>query len=294
MATFTESTTSQGTYETRKWTADFTNDLPSGGSVTAGTAYHVPPSGSASTPTVNFTSTSVTAQLTGLSVTGNHYIDIVATYSNGESSQMRIAFPVVYPTVAARSGILDIINELRGMAEAGVSEYSIAGVHYWSDKQLQDVLDLHRTDYRFTQLLPKPITVSGGTAVYYDYYMPAKMFEATDGGTAVFYLQDSTGATAGTSLWSADYRRGVVTFASNTAGTAYYMTGRSYDLEAAAAELWRRKAGHYAPTSFSFSTDNHSVNRESVYKHCLDMAAFWENLGGDSFQSVKMTRSDVY
>jgi hypothetical protein len=142
-------------------------------------------------------------------------------------------------------------------------------------------------------LTPYPTQGAGGTLLYNEYRSSYGMFEQTTGGTAIFYVQDSTGATQGTALWNADYRRGVVTFGSNTAGTVYFVTGRSYDLDAAAAEVWRRKASHYAPTSFDFSTDNHSVSRSQVYKHCLEMAEYYRDMSGDAVQSVQMYRGDM-
>ena len=293
MASFIEALISQGTYETRKWTADFSDDIPTGGSITAGTAYHTPPSGSAATPTIAYTTSTVTAQLSNLSVLGNHYLDVVATYSNGETSQVRIGFTVQFPVTAARVGMSDLVTELRGMTEAGAGDYTIAGTPYWSDLQIQNVLDTNRTDVVFEQLQPLPTYgTTNGTLIYKTYKSGNGYYEATTGGTEIFYVQDGTGAIAGTSLWTADYRRGQITFSADTSGTTYYLTGRSYDLEAAAAEVWRRKASHYA-NSFDFSTDNHSISRSQVYKHCLEMAEYYESKSASAVETVQMFRSDM-
>jgi hypothetical protein len=194
----------------------------------------------------------------------------------------------------ARSGLANLITELRGFTEAGTAEYTVAGASFWTDDQMQDVLDLHRSDLIHAQLDSYPVIVSGGTLQYFEYRAPAGMFEATSGGTSIFYMQDSTGATAGTSLWTADYRRGVVTFASNTAGTVFYLTGRTYDLNAAAADIWKKKAGHYAPTAFDFSTDNHNLQRSQIYEHCLDMASRFDGMSKSAIQTVQMYRSDTW
>jgi hypothetical protein len=50
----------------------------------------------------------------------------------------------------------------------------------------------------------------------------------------------------------------------------------TWDLNAAAAEGWRRKAGKVAG-SFSFSTDGQSFNRSDMVKACLDMARTYSN-----------------
>ena len=60
----------------------------------------------------------------------------------------------------------------------------------------------------------------------------------------------------------------------------------------AAAEVWRQKASHHSG-AFDFSTDNHSVTRSQVYKHCLEMAQYYQSQSGDSVVSVPMYRSDM-
>lgn len=193
----------------------------------------------------------------------------------------------------ARSGMAALIEELRGLTEAGTAEYTLGTTSYWSDNSLQDVMDLHRMDLRFAPLHSYPEQGLGGTLQWFEYRSPYGYFEATTGGTAILWLQDSTGATIGTALWSADYRRGVFTFGSNAGGTAIYLTGRSYDLNAAAAEVWRKKASHYAPSAFDFSTDNHRVDRSQVYDHALQMANYFEGMSGGAIQTVERFRSDV-
>lgn len=193
----------------------------------------------------------------------------------------------------ARVGMTAIIEELRSLTEAGTAEYTLGTTVYWSDNALQDVLDLHRLDIRFAQLKPYPNQVSGGSLVWYDYLSQYGYLEATTGGSTILWLQDSTGATLGTALWNADYRRGMFTFVNTTNGTSVYMTGRHYDMNAAAADVWRRKAAHYAPSSFDFSTDNHSISRAQVYDHAMEMAGFFENMSGDALNVVQRYRSDM-
>ena len=200
----------------------------------------------------------------------------------------------------ARSGMAALITELRSYIEAGTADYNIVGsagtTYYWSDDQMQDVLDVHRHDIVFEQLSMYPVQVAGGSLSYLDYRSGYGYYEQTTGGTSIFYIQDSTGLIAGTSAagtYTPDYRRGQVQFATNTAGTVYYLTGRSYDLNAAAADIWRRKAAHVAPTSFDFSTDNHSISRSQVYSHALEMAKYFEGRSAGAIVSVPIFRSDV-
>ncbi len=195
----------------------------------------------------------------------------------------------------ARSGMAYLITELRGLAEAGTADYSLGASTYWSDDQLQNILDQHRTDVNFDPLrVFTTQTIGGGGSVsYQDYRSSYDWFEETTGGTAILYLQDSTSALAGTANYTPDYRRGQFQFNTDQRGTVYYVTGRSYDLNASAADVWQRKAAHYAPTSFDFSTDNHSISRSQVYQHCKEMASHFQAISGDGIQTISMFRGDM-
>lgn len=194
----------------------------------------------------------------------------------------------------ARSGLSEFITELRGLTEAGTADYSVSGNSYWTDHQLQEVLDAHRRDVIFEQLKMYPVQIAGGSLGYYDYRSSYGFYESTTGGTAILYLQDSTGETIGSSNYTTDARRGQFQFSANQMGTVYYLTGRSYDLNAAAADIWRRKAAHYAPTSFDFSTDNHSIHRSQIYQHCKEMADYFDGNSASAVSSVQMIRSDTW
>jgi hypothetical protein len=291
MATFADQL-QQTTTEIHTYTVDYTNDLPTGGTVTGGTATHTPPSGAASTITVSVASPYVYATVPALSLVGTHFVDVLATFNNGDKSAVRLPINIVYPAPAARVGLAALIAELRGMAEASAADYQIAGVPYWSDLQLQDILDLHRLDVIFEELQVVPTRGAGGALVYQDYRSAFGFYEATTGGTAIFTVQDATGAVVASTGYTPDYRRGQVQFSADQAGAIYYLTGRSYDLDAAAADVWRRKASHYA-NSFDFSTDNHSVSRSQVYAHCLEMAKHYEGKSASAVEVVQMLRGDV-
>ena len=49
-------------------------------------------------------------------------------------------------------------------------------------------------------------------------------------------VEDSDGDIIGTANWTADYARGLISFTADQAGTTYFVTGRTYDLNAAAAD----------------------------------------------------------
>lgn len=287
MATYSEGTIQQGTYEIRKWTVDFTNDLPSAVTVTGGSAYHTPPSGAAATVTVTASSPYVIAQIGTLSVTGIHYLDVIGTLSNSEISQLRIAFTVNYPTSTARSGMGTIVNSLRGFTDCGPNDFTIGGVPYWSDAQLQEVADRHRTDFRFQMMESKVDYVSSGSISYTEYWIGHGNLEQ---GTAYLNIEDSAGTNVAGTAYTVDYQRGIVTFVNDQAGTAYYATGRSYNLYGAAAEIWRMKAANSAKM-YDFSSDNHNLRRSQFFANCMQMSQHYENMAGPV--TIEMVRGDL-
>ena len=294
MATFLEATIQQSTGEVRKWTADFTDDLPTGVTVTGGTATHIPPSGSASTVTVTVSSPYVYAQLGPLTLTGNHYVDILATLSDGEISNLRIGFAVNYSDSAARASMANLVSTLRGLTNAGINDFVVAGQSYWTDKHLQSVLDRYKTVIRESGLTVSPMKNSGGTVEYKEYHTPAKWLESTDGGTAQFVITDVSGTVQASTGYTADYESGRITFVSDQANASRYLTANSYDIYAAAADVWRQKASTYA-TMIDFSTINQTIKRSHIVAQCEAMAKRYESMatsGGAS--SVDMVRGDQH
>ena len=192
----------------------------------------------------------------------------------------------------ARSTLAELRNVLRGMTQAGTADYTLGTATYWDDGQVDIILDSHREDYINESLITYPVVGSGGSSLYYEYRANVGNFEQTSGGTSIFYIQDGTGATVGTANYTADYLRGVFTFSADQAGSAYYYNGRSYDLNAAAADIWRKKAGYFF-NAFSFSTDNHKIDRQQIYQHCIEMAESYEAMSQDSISTIDVWRSDT-
>ncbi len=170
----------------------------------------------------------------------------------------------------ARAGTYDLVQQLRGMCNAGTAEYTVGIQTYWSDDQLEQVLDRHMMALDFVPLSAIPRQTAGGSLLWTEYRAPCGNLER---GTALV-VQDSSGATA--SAYTADYNRGVILFSADQSGTAYYLTGRSFDMNGAAAEVWTQKASQ-AASSFDWSSDNHSVKRSQLIAQAQQMARFYAN-----------------
>ena len=189
-----------------------------------------------------------------------------------------------------RATMLNLVLSLRGMTDAGTADYTVAGREYWTDDHLLTVLDRHRVDIYREQMTAIPKYAGGGTVQYYTHTSEYRNFESTSGGSAIFWLETSDGTDVGTASYTMDYYNGIATFSADTSGTTYYLNGRSYDLNRAAADVWKQKAAHYAGM-FSFSTDNHRVDKGALVKNAMQMAQVYDGMAGPI--TCTMYRSDV-
>ena len=189
----------------------------------------------------------------------------------------------------ARSTLAELIGIVRQYCDVGTADYTLGTATHWADDQIQTVLDRHRKDFYLSPLYAQATYTDAGSVEYKTYIAQHRNLERTDGGTAVFYIETSIGADVGTANYSVDYLRGYITFSADQGGTAYYATGRTYDVNAAAADIWRMKAGHYAK-AYDVSTDNHRLSRSQLVKHCHEMAQMYEQMGAP--MNVRMVRDD--
>lgn len=160
-----------------------------------------------------------------------------------------------------------MITEWRSMVDD-------AGTVYFTDERAQDILDKNRLDFYGLFLDPHARSVDG--SVWYTVYMGQHGYlEGSASGTTAFRLQDSNG-TAITTGYTADYRTAIFNFDADQKGSARYLDGRSFDLAGAAADGWRELMGKSAD-DYTFSVENRSFNRSDWFKHCSDMARYYDN-----------------
>ena len=183
-----------------------------------------------------------------------------------------------------------MIDTVRGFADADPEEQTVESgssiVTYWSDEEIQRVLDRHKTEYIHALMDVQP-TYSGGSIVYTRYKLGAVNVES---GTAVFKIEDTSGTVTG---YTVDYARGIATFTSDQSGKSFWWSGFAYDLDAAAADIWRMKASHVAGL-VDFSTDGHSIKRSQQARAYLDMANYYQNRSAsEGVTTAKIVRDDL-
>lgn len=194
----------------------------------------------------------------------------------------------------ARAGLSNLIRRLRGMAQIGTADYSLvigdgSTVVWWSDSHAQDILDAYRMDHQYEMLTPAPEYL-GGTNIFKNYYAANHDWEEATSGSVYWLVVDSAGNDAGTANYSVDYIAGLVRFSADKLGTAYFLTGRTYNLNAAAAQIWREKAASTA-AFYTFKTDNQSFDRSQWFDHCMKMAQFYDGEAG--IKTSRLKRADM-
>ncbi|MCK4302627.1 MAG: hypothetical protein KAY24_00100 [Candidatus Eisenbacteria sp.] len=189
--------------------------------------------------------------------------------------------------MAARTGMTEVITHLRRLVDD-------AGSAAWTDNQLEDELDLHRTAYTFVELEDVTLFTAGGN-VTLDYVIPlAKRgwWERETGGTPVWRVYNYVGALVGTATYTVNHQAGVLTFSSDQAGSARYLDGRRYDVNGAAAALWSERAASIQD-AFDFRDPSGSYKRSQWFDHCLRMAQKYEMLSDHSTSVLDFVRDDL-
>lgn len=189
----------------------------------------------------------------------------------------------------ARTGMSTLISTLRDLAVAGTADYTLGTVSYWTDDHLQTVLDRNKLTVNREELQVYE-NYNSGTLQYKEYRSQFGNYEETTGGTAIFEIEDAVGSTIGTANWTMDYTLGILTFGSDTAGSSIFLTGYSYDIYSAAADVWRMKSGHHAG-AVNFKTDNMSVNRGDLIKNDQQMANYYAGRG--RMKKIQFDRDDT-
>jgi len=188
----------------------------------------------------------------------------------------------------ARTGMADIIAEIRQLCDLSENDYTVNSVSYWTDDQIQGMADRYRNPIRGLLLKPVPQYLSG-IYQYTDYIIPIGLSLRIEGDSA-FRLYDINGNDIN-SGFTVSYTQKVVTFSSDTSGSPYYVDINVYDIYAIVAEIWEQKATHYAGMS-DWSSDNHNVKASQLFDHAIKRAVHFRSLMG--FKVARLVRNDTF
>jgi len=181
-----------------------------------------------------------------------------------------------------RSGMTTLIATLRQLTNAGSAEAALGSTTFYTDDHLQAELDRTQRLWRRVPLQSVPVLVNGAYE-YYDYRIPPELgtsieSAASDSGWSV---KDGLGTLQGTALYTVNHYARTLTFEADQHAARYYLDARTYDLNRAAAAIWRQKAG-FAASRVDWQSDNHRISAAQEYEHCLRMVAHFESLSGAS------------
>lgn len=178
--------------------------------------------------------------------------------------------------MAVRTGMISLILELRRMTDASSNEVTIDGVQYWTDQQLQDLLDSYRVDVLDLELIPAKQRENGAD-VYYRYYLPDSVGAWVENDPSVFQVVDEDGNLAAGYTFNTIDR--YVLFTSNTSGATRLLRCRYYDLRKTAARVWYEKAGHRVQL-IDWKAGGQNLNEDQEYQHCMEMFNGYSGNGG--------------
>lgn len=166
----------------------------------------------------------------------------------------------------ARTGMTNLIDRLRRAVDDSGT------VQVWTSDQLQTTLDLYKLRIQREELAMETTYTGAGTFVYQTYHSGYENYEE---GTAYFQVEDGMGTQRGTEDYTANYATGLITMNADQGGTALYLSGWSYDINAAAADCWRERAGKVS-SYYNVNLDGHNLSRAQWFEHCQQMALTFE------------------
>jgi hypothetical protein len=160
-----------------------------------------------------------------------------------------------------RASMAELIDRTRGLIGdvAGASQV-------FSDQNLQDALDRRRADVRYLELECGETIAVGGATTYLDYYAPDGLTDWEGDGVLQY-----GGTWASVTPASSDWLAGHWTFSASQQPPVY-LTGKTYDVYAAAADLLERWAATLK-LEFDFEEDGQRFKRSQKPAGVLALAA---------------------
>lgn len=142
-----------------------------------------------------------------------------------------------------------------------------ASPQQFADSDIQDQLDQYRHVVRYAPLTPGPTLQPGALYDYLDYYASVGNWENDE---VLSWVNFAT-----LTPYTADRITGHWTFNLAAPGQypPVYITGKFYDLWAAAADLLENWAAVTAATAYDFTTDGQSFKRSQLVSAKLGLAA---------------------
>lgn len=170
----------------------------------------------------------------------------------------------------ARDDMLPLIARLRQLTDAATDD-EFNGVTFWTDDQLEDVLDRHSRDIQII-LQHGTRKVNGQVAWWHMKYTPKFWI-----GFETYEVTDYQGYTVDTDDYVVDLERGQVTLDTGLSKQTYYLRARAYDFIDAAADVWQQKVNQRS-SFVDYKADIHTVKMSQDYAHCIERLNYYASL----------------
>jgi hypothetical protein len=177
-----------------------------------------------------------------------------------------------------------LVSHLRQQSDAAPETDVFNGVTYWTDQQLQDVLDTNF--YGWKQLPMEKLGLYDNVSYTLTLTMP--YWVESD-----FKIYVSGSTTEETTTYTYNPFTHEITFDSDVSDRELIAFAKVYVMTEAIADVWNQKAQH----RFDFITSkagSHRFEADQVHQHCVDRANYWRNMRVRSFKrrSSRFVRYD--
>jgi hypothetical protein len=194
--------------------------------------------------------------------------------------------------MAIREGMTELVARLRQLTRAADSEYTLSSVAYWTDDQLQDILDENRTSHIAVYLEAQSSRVDGAI-VYLTFIMPESLKyveRAPSSGTSYFIVRDSQGYEPD-DAYTVNYPAREITFTADQTSVSYYLDCRSFDLYNAAIQVLDGRIAFYS-TKVDWQSDNHRISASQELETLRKLRGEYASLAETGFDTVPIVRID--
>lgn len=193
----------------------------------------------------------------------------------------------------ARATMASLIAEIRRVCNAGDSDSIIAGVTYWSDDQIEEILERHSRDFRRVPISALRNYIDGAST-YTDYLIPISQETyriERDGNGGGFAVRTTNGEAP--PAYTVSWGRNMIIFSADTGGDTFYIDCRAYDINNAIADVYEAKAG-FVSDVVDFKSDNHDIKARQEYDGYMAKAQYYRQIGGAMVGFSKRIRTDEY
>jgi hypothetical protein len=175
----------------------------------------------------------------------------------------------------ARPTMALVIARLRRLTDAATDDV-FNDVTFWTDDQLQDILDENSFPVLDLELTPSTMLVNG-VADWRTQFFSKKTLKAYDYERNAQVVETSTGTPIDSDFFTLDWQRMTVTLTEDvTTNTDYSLRITLYDMWDAAARVWYEKAEQRA-SYISTKANAHKLEMQQERQHCKDQAIYYRS-----------------